>query len=153
MKELVTTMSFQWLQMRISEENDRRKREGAIMERLPRALEETHQAIALCVANYQAAFGADAAEILLQADKIRITVRTEKDGRRPQNTNVEIVIAPSIPGFQVDRGVGGEPLIIEVGVLPGDKLFYRDRAKDQYVNMEELTRRILDRAFFPGLDE
>ncbi len=91
-----------------------------------------------------------AAEILLQADKIRITVRTEKDGRRPQNTNVEIVVAPSIPGFQVDRGVGGEPLIIEVGVLPGDKLFYRDRAKDQYVNMDELTRRILDRPSSPA---
>ena len=146
-------MPFQWLQMRISEENDRRTREGAVLERLPRALEEAHQAISMCVKDYQSAFGADSAEILLQPDKIRVMVRTEKDGRRPQNTHVEIAVVPSIPGFQIDRGIGGEPLIIEVGVLPGDKLFYRDRAQDQYINTEELTRRILDRAFFPGLAE
>jgi hypothetical protein len=41
--------------------------------------------------------------------------------------------------------------MIEVGLLPGDKLFYRDQ--DQFVTMEELTRRILDRALFPKLGE
>jgi hypothetical protein len=36
-------------------------------------------------------------------------------------------------------------------MLPGDKLFFRDREKDQYVSMEEVTHRALDRAFFPKL--
>jgi len=34
-------------------------------------------------------------------------------------------------------------------VLAGDKLFYRDG--DEYITLEELTRRILDRALFPKL--
>jgi hypothetical protein len=41
--------------------------------------------------------------------------------------------------------------MIEVGLLPGDKLFFRDH--DEFLTMEELTRRILDRAFFPKLGE
>ena len=36
-------MSFQWLQMRITEEKDRRAREAQILERLPRALDELHK--------------------------------------------------------------------------------------------------------------
>jgi len=39
--------------------------------------------------------------------------------------------------------------MIEVGLLPGDKLFYRDQ--DEFITGEELTRRILDRALFPKL--
>ena len=146
-------MPFQWLQMRISEENDRRKREAAVMERLPRALEEVHQALSECVESYQQVFGRDSAEILLQSGRIRVTVRGEKDGKWQQSGRVELVMTPAIPGFQIDRGAGGEPLVIEVGILPGGKLFYRDRAKDQYVTVEELTRRTLDRAMFPNLNE
>ena len=146
-------MSFQWLQMRIGEESDRRKREAAVLERLPRALEEVHEALSECVSSYRKAFGHDAAEILLQSGRIRVTTRSQKDNQWQQSGRVEIVVTPAIPGFQVDRGVGGEPLIIEVGILPGDKLYYRDRAKDQYVTMDELTRRMLDRALFPNLPE
>lgn len=146
-------MPFQWLQMRISEESDRRKREAAVMERLPRALEEVHQALTECVENYKQAFGRESAEILLQSGRIRVTVRSEKDGKWQQGGRVELVTTPAIPGFQIDRGTGGEPLVIEVGILPGGKLFYRDRAKDQYVTLEELTRRTLDRALFPNLNE
>jgi len=40
-----------------------------------------------------------------------------------------------------------------VGLLPSDKLFYRDRAQDKYIAMDELTRRVLDRALFPALPE
>ena len=58
---------------------------------------------------------------------------------------IEMSIIASLPGFRIERG--GEPLMIEVGLLPGDKLFYRDQ--DQFLTMEELTRRILDRALFP----
>lgn len=146
-------MPFQWLQMRITEESDRRQREATVLERLPGALEEVHQALTECVETYRQAFGRESAEILLQSGRIRITVRGEKDGRWQQGGRVELVTMPSIPGFQVDRGTAGEPLIIEVGVLPGGKLFYRDRAQDQYVTVEELTRRVLDRALFPNLSE
>lgn len=146
-------MSFQWLQMRISEENDRRKREASVLERLPRALDETHKAFCDCVESYQHAFGEDAADVQLLPNKICVTVRAEREGRWQQIARVEVLVVPAIPGFQIDKGVGGEPLIIEVGVLPGDKLYYRDRDKDQYVTMEEFTRRTLDRALFPNLNE
>ena len=146
-------MSYQWLSMRITEENDRRKREEEILERLPRALEEVHQALAGCVENYQQAFGPEAAELQSLATRIRVTVREELDGRWEQRSRVEVVTDASLPGFKIDRGDGSQPLIIEVGMLPGDKLYFRDHDKDQYVTMEELTRRILDRALFPKLKE
>jgi hypothetical protein len=142
-------MSFQWLQLRVQEEQERRVREAQILARLPRALEETHRHLAGCVETYAGAFGPESADIHLQASRIRITVREEQDGKWQQRAKVEICIVPSLPGFRIERG--GEPLMIEVGLLPGDKLFYRDQ--DQFLTMEELTRRILDRAFFPKLGE
>ena len=83
-------------------------------------------------------------------DRIRILVRHGQDGVEEQR-HIEIVGMPAIPGFQIDRA--GSPMVIEVGMLPDDKLFYRDREQDQYLSMEELTRRILDRALFPKLGE
>ena len=85
----------------------------------------------------------------MQGSKIRITIRDEQDGKWQQRTKIEMSIVSSLPGFRIDRG--GEPLMIEVGLLPGDKMFYRD--KDEFLTMEEMTRRILDRAFFPKLGE
>jgi hypothetical protein len=146
-------MSFQWLEMRITEEKDRRNREAATLERLPRALEEVHAALVACIASFQAAFGPEAADIHLQTSKIRVVAREEVEGSWQQAGRVEVLVVPTLPGFQIDNGSGGEPLLIDVGLLPGDKLYYRDRVKDQYINMEELTRRILDRAFFPKLSE
>ena len=143
-------MSFQWLQMRVQEEQERREREAQILARLPRALEEAYRHLAACIETYVGAFGPESADIHLQASKIRITVREEQDGKWQQRAKVEMSIVASLPGFRIDRG-GGEPLMIEVGLLPGDKLFYRDQ--DQFLTMEELTRRILDRAFFPKLGE
>jgi hypothetical protein len=142
-------MGFQWLGMRIQEEQDRRQREAQILERLPRALEETYRQLASCVEAYAGAFGPESADILLQGSKIRITIRDEQDGKWQQRTKIEMSIVSSLPGFRIDRG--GEPLMIEVGLLPGDKMFYRD--KDEFLTMEEMTRRILDRAFFPKLGE
>ena len=146
-------MSFQWLQMRISEEIDRRKREAGILERLPRAVDELHQALQLCVESYQKAFGEQSADIQLQPFRILIVVRVEQDGQWTETARVQIVATSEVPGFQIDQGTTGDPLIIEVGMLPGDRLYYRDRAKDQYVTMEELTKRTIDRAFFPNLRE
>ena len=146
-------MSFQWLSMRISEEIERRQREASILERLPRALDEVHEALSLCVASYREAFGPDSAEIQMSSGRIRVTARDNNNSKPQQAGRMDLTTAPAIPGFEIDKGGGAEPLIIEVGVLPGDKLYYRDRAKDQYVTMDELTRRILDRVFFPNLNE
>jgi hypothetical protein len=121
-------MSFQWLQMRISEENERRKREAATLERLPSALEEVHGAILTCIENYQEAFGPEAADVHLQSSKIRVISREKVEGRWQQIALVEVVLVPTMPGFQIDYGNGVEPLLIEVGLLPSDKIFYRDRA-------------------------
>ena len=148
---MVNGMSFHWLGMRITEENDRRRRQAEIAERMPRALEEVHQALATCAEDYQQAFGAQSVELQLSGAKISILVRGEKDGQWEQIGRVEIATVNSLPGFQIDRG--GEPLVIEVGVLPTGKLFYRDREQDQYLTMEDLTKRVLDRAFFPKLGE
>jgi len=142
-------MSFQWLDMRIAEEKDRRRREGEILERLPRALEETHGSLAACIKDYAKAFGPEAADIHLSGSRIKATVREERDGKWQARAKVEVTLAPELPGFRIDRG--GEPLSIEVGILPGDKHFYKDG--EQNITVEELTRRILDRALFPKLGE
>ncbi|HTX36614.1 MAG TPA: hypothetical protein VME43_16415 [Bryobacteraceae bacterium] len=142
---------FQWLQMRITEEKERRERESMILERLPRASAELQSGLAACVQSYNAAFGAGAIEIESQPQRIRILVRDRHLGLWRDQSRIEVLSVPAIPGFQIDRA--GSPLVIEVGMLPGDKLFYRDREKDQYLTMEELTRRILDRALFPKLGE
>jgi hypothetical protein len=142
-------MSFQWLQMRISEEQDRRQRETEILERLPRVLDEVHRALSVCVENYAQAFGPEAIEMHFQSHKIRVTVREELDGKWEEAAKVEIGIVTKLPGIHIDRN--GAPLDIEVGMLPGDKAFYKDG--EQFLTMEELTRRILDRAMFPKLGE
>jgi hypothetical protein len=144
-------MSFQWLEMRITEEQDRRKKEAIVLERLPRALEELHAALTGCLEEFTAAFGAEAAEMTLQSSRIHISIRDEQDGKWQQSAKVDISAVPTVPGFQIEHG--NEPLIIEVGMLPGDKVFYRDRKMDKYVGLDELTRRVLDRALFPKLGE
>jgi hypothetical protein len=143
-------MSFQWLRMRITEEQDRRDREGQIQERLPRAVADVKQALAACVESYTSAFGKEAAELQIDGWMLRVMVREQLDGNWQERTQVEIEADTALPGFRINRE-GLEPLMIEVGLLPGDKLFYRDRVLDQYVSMDEITHRALDRAFFPKL--
>ena len=145
------TMVFQWLQMRIQEERERREREAQILAALPRTLEEVHQACAECIKSYTEAFGAESANIALLPSKIRITLLEQRDSRWQTSSKVEVGVVVSVPGLQIDRG--DVSMVIEVGLLPGDKVFYRDREQDKYLTMEELTRRILDRAFFPRLQE
>jgi hypothetical protein len=145
-------MSFQWLQMRISEERDRRDREAVITERLPRAVQELHASLSQCIESYTEAFGSQAADVMLAGSKIRVVIRDVQDGRWQPCGKVEISGVATLPGFSVERA-NQEPLMIEVGMLPGDKIFYRDLELDQYLTMEELTRRILDRVMFPKLKE
>jgi len=133
-------MSFQWLQMRITEEKERRDRERMILNRLPRALDELRESLAICVDAYNQAFGGDSCSLALEQGALHIVAGGGK---------IEITTDASLPGFRVDRG--SDPLLIQVGMLPGDKLFYRDA--DKYLTAEEMTRRILDRALFPKLTE
>lgn len=142
-------MSFDWLELRIAEERERRQRETDILQRLPQGLEELHQSLSVCVAAYTAAFGQESADIHFQHGRIRITVREPQSGKWEQIAKIEITGVPAPPAFRIEQG--GEPISIEVGLLPGDKLFYREG--DEYLTVEGLTRRILDRAFFPKLAE
>jgi hypothetical protein len=142
-------MSLQWLQMRIQEEQERRERQSQTLERLPQALEDLYAQLRSCVQSYTSTFGTESAEVVLQPNRIKVSAREERDGRWHPVAKVDVILVPDLPGFRVERGEYS--LAVEVGVLPSDKLFYRDREQDTYLTMEELTRRILDRVLFPGL--
>jgi hypothetical protein len=137
-------MPFQWLEMRISEERDRRNREAEILSRLGPALSELQRVLADCLKAYTEAFGEEAATLRREMGGLTVRV-ADPPGQ------LRVVTDSTLPGFQVDRD--GAPLAVEIGLLPGDRLSYRDVAADQYVTMDELTRRILDRALFPKLRE
>ena len=143
-------MAFQWLQMRIGEERDRRRREESILSMLPDALEELHKNLAECIDAYRAAFGHEVADIRFFAGKIRVTTREPQKDKWEPVAKVEVTALPTLPGFKVERGTA-EPLLIEVGLLPNNRLSYR--SGDQYLTLEEMTRRILDRVLFPKLKE
>ena len=133
-------MAFQWLQMRIQEEKDRRQRESIALERLPMALAELHTNLLACVHEYTEAFGAEAAEIILLPNRITATLREQREGKWHPAAKVDVVAVAELPGFRVERGEYA--MAVEVGVLPSGKLFYRDREQDKYLTMEEFTRRI-----------
>lgn len=142
-------MTFQWLQMRITEENDRRFKEAQILERLPAVMDEVHGAIAECVRDYAEAFGKEAIELNYFLHKIKVTIRDRREGKWEKIATVEVKSVTKPPSVHIDRN--GDPLDIVVGVLDGDKIFYKDG--DKFLGMEELTRRILDRSLFPKLGE
>ena len=143
-------MGFQWLQMRIGEEQERRRREEKTLGMLPEALQDLNRQLRECIDTFRQAFGDDSAEIHFYAGKIRIRVNEHRNGKWEQAAKVDVSAVPSLPGFRVERGEG-DPLMIDIGLLPGDKLFYRQA--DQFLTMEEVTRRVLDRAMFPKLKE
>ena len=149
-RDTIEAMAFQWLQMRIGEERERRKREAATLAMLPEALADLNRQLAECIDAYASAFGEQSAEISFHSGKIRVTTRAEQNGRWEPTARMEIVAVETLPGFKVDAG-SGEAMMIEVGLLPGDKPFFRHN--DQYLTVEEMTRRILDRALFPKLKE
>ena len=144
-------MNFEWLRMRIQEEQDRRSKESSALDRLPRALDELHGMLKDCVANYTQAFGAEAAEIQLYTGCIKVISREQVDGEWQPSGKVEVLAMPDIPGFRIERGEYS--LAIEVGVLPSNKLYYRDMEQDKYLTMDDFTKRILDRVLFPKLRE
>lgn len=142
-------MSYQWLDMRITEEKERREREAIVQKRLPRAHDELHRDLRECVEAYRAAFGTESADIRMHGAAIQVTVRSQRAGQWQQSAQVRIQAVPELPGFRIDNG--GEPLDIRVGTLPGDKLLLKHG--EQYLTMEQLTKLILDPAFFPDLGE
>jgi hypothetical protein len=137
-------MAFQWLEMRISEERDRRDRETEILSRLGPALSELQRVVAECLKAYTDAFGEDSATIRRELGGLVVRV-VEPPGE------LRIVTDSTLPGFQMERD--GATMSFEIGLLPGNKLFYRDVATDQYITIDELTRRMLDRLLFPKLRE
>jgi hypothetical protein len=141
------SMNLEWMEMRIAEEHDRREREENIRRRLPTALEELNESLTECVQTYTAAFGQKSASIQFAGGRVRIEAREEVDGRWATRAEITISNDLKLPGFRIDRA--GEPYVVEVGVLAGDNVFYRDG--DDYITIEEVTRRILDRALFPKL--
>ena len=140
-------MPFQWLQMRISEENDRRAKEEETLERLPRVMDEINAAISDCVADYAAAFGKESIDLNYFLHKVRVTVREKKEGKWEKVTKVEVSTITKPAALHIDSN--GDVIDIEIGVLPGDKIFYK--FEESFLTMEELTRRILDRSLFPKL--
>src|ERR1700724_2343033 len=111
-------MSFQWLQMRITEEKDRRAKESSIFSRLPSALDELRANLVECVEAYNEAFVSDSAKVEMSGSDIHITGR---------DALAKVSIDPALPGFLIERG--SESLSVEVGLLPGDRLFFRDSEK------------------------
>jgi hypothetical protein len=142
-------MSFQWLQMRITEESDRRRRENYVLQRLPAALEELYHNLHSCIEAYTAAFGAESADIQLQAGRILVMTAEQRADRWVEVARVDISCDLTVPGFCIDRHEG--QMIVEVGSLPGDKWYYRLLETDEFLTLEEFTRRILDRTLFPKL--
>ncbi len=134
-------MSLQWLEMRIEEEQERRRKEQQILERLPAAMEEVQRELTSCVEAYTKAFGAQSAAIERHGSQLRVTAGDQ---------HVEVTPVPVVPGLRIERP-GHEPVSIDVGVLPGEKLFYR--LEDRYLSLEEVSRQILDRVLFPKLPE
>jgi hypothetical protein len=133
-------MSFQWLTMRIGEEKDRRAREAQILGRLPGAIDDLQRHLSTCIDEFAAAFGQDVARIAKTDRGLEVSAGA---------AGVEVVTDQELPGFQVRHTES--TLAVQVGVLPGGKLFYFDAAADKYLSMEDLTRNILDRVLFPKL--
>jgi hypothetical protein len=142
-------MGFQWLGMRITEEKDRRERESQVLARLPRALEELRTALTECLAAYCATFGAESAAIEVLEEGLRVVSNEKARGSWRERDHVDVTLVPEASGVRVQRG--DESTIIEIGVLPGDHVYYKEG--DAFLNMEDLTRRILDRTLFPKLGE
>ncbi len=135
-------MTFQWLQMRIGEETERRDREAQVLARLPSAIDELEGHLTACVEAFNAAFSGSPARLT----RNQLDMRIQGEGG-----TAEVVAVLELPGIEVRRP--GTARQIKIGVLPGDRVFYLDLEADQYLTMDELTRLILDRILFPKLKE
>jgi hypothetical protein len=143
-------MTPQWLEMRIQEEQDRRRKEARTQQLLPQALEGLHSQLAACVARYKEAFGPESAEISSLVSKLRVVTRDEQGGKWQPHAKVDITLVSLPPSFKIESPEG-EPLIIEIGVLSGDRFSFK--LGDQFLTDDDVSRHILDRLLFPKLVE
>lgn len=143
-------MNQQWLELRIQEEQERRRKEAKTQELLPQALDDLHGQLSDCIERYKEAFGPESASISNLGSKLAITIRDRVGVKWQERARIEVNLVSMPPAFKVERGEG-EPVLIDVGLLPGDRLSYR--LNDQYLTNEDLSRHILDRPLFPKLVE
>jgi hypothetical protein len=119
--------------MRIQEERERRERQANNLARLPGALQQIHDHLAECTQSYteklhrkfRRRFGGHRAAA---RPDLGATVWEERDGNWQALSQVDVVSVPDMPGFRMERGEYS--LAVEAGLLPGDKLSYRDREQD-----------------------
>lgn len=138
------------MDMRIQEEQDRRRKEAKTLSLMPKGLEELHALLTACIEKYKEAFGPESADITNLISKLRITVREEQGGKWQPRAKVDVSLVSIPPAFKVERGET-EAQMIEISLLPGDRLAFR--LDDQYLTAEDLSKKILDRALFPKLAE
>jgi hypothetical protein len=135
--------------MRIAEEKERRSREDVVRARLPLAMEELRTALGGCASEFNRAFEDQAVEVASASNGILVSVRQQSGGSWSNRAKVTVSVKPELPGFAVTNG--GEPIPVQVGMLAGDKLFYK--SGERYLSIEELTKLILDRALFPDFKD
>jgi hypothetical protein len=142
-------MSFQWIQMRIAEEKERRNREDVVRARLPLAMEELRTALGACASDFNRAFEDQAVEVSSASNGILVSVRQQSGGSWSNRAKVTVSVNPELPGFVVTNG--GAPISVQVGMLGGNKIFYK--SEEYYLSIEDLTKLILDRVLFPGFKD
>ena len=138
------------MEMRVQEEQERRRKEARTLELLPKGLDELHQQLSECIERYKQAFGPQAADITNLVSKVRITVREEQGGKWQPRARVDVSVNSQPPAFKVERGES-EALMIEIGLLSGDRLSFK--VGEKFLTADDLTRHILDKALFPKLSE
>jgi hypothetical protein len=114
-------------------------------------MQELHELLKDCVAAYTASFGENSADVVLLPGRIKVIACQEQNGRWLPTSKVEVVPVRELPGIRIERGEYS--LALEIGLLPNDKRYYRDCEQDKFLTVDDLTRRILDRALFPRLKE
>lgn len=142
-------MSYQWLDMRITEEADRRQREAKTLACLPGAFQELRGAIAVCLSAYCEAFGAASAELTETPAGLRVTAYDRGPAGRVEHARVDVSLVTELPGIRITSGA--EPVLIDMGVMPDGEVFYR--LHGSFLTMEDVTRSVLDRVLFPKLGE
>ncbi len=141
-------MTPQWLEMRIQEEQDRRQKEARIQELLPQALEDVHSRLAACVARFKEAFGPESAEVSNLVSKLRVITREEQAGKWQTRGKVDISLVSLPPSLKIE-GPDSDPLLIEIGLLSGDRFSFK--FGEQFLTEDDVSRYILDRLLFPKL--
>ena len=135
-------MSFQWLEMRIGEERDRRAREKQILDRLPGAMDELEESVKACLDGYTAAFPGDPAAP--GRDGLRLGVTGTGGAWRSR-------LRRSFPDSRSRRRARRSRF--RSASCRATNCFISTWPEDRYLSMEELTKRILDRVLFPKLKD